>query len=687
MQTFRILYDKSPILSLKGLSLEEKYRALGIKEKYSFTTHFIQEAICNRIKTTLQTTEANYITNSDLNNLRDAFFYSEKLFGKSEDWKYFVALHELRSIVGAHMKKYRPFTNENVWLEALKLLKCYIELYGVKDEYTILIGLEEQQHRVKAIKKLERKGLQCIINDANELSFSNEFACYKELSCLMEKIGGVRFVNRLLNTTMYDASKGRFILPPPQDPNPCNVKPAVPVGYLLNMAFRKISSKGSDEALVRHWKEVIQLATDICVAFCPTQSYFAFNDMFYDDPAIYMRKWIVYDSTLNMQQMSKEFCLGVMNFLIDRIISEGKYISKIYTLIEYKSIMNEIIGYTKEKEFVQLKRYQIVSIANEEHKSSLIEDISNRTVNPNFEKPLDYEKVNWSDKPVIGLPNGDLLLYPSSIGTIGWYETMMSLLREQDKDIDNFVGYALEDFVKDKLLKKGIATKCGKYKVDSVIGECDVVVENVGTIILMELKKKNLTRAAREGHLFQIILDFAGSILYSQEQAFRTETLLKKKGQIFLDDNGKESVLDYQNRLCEKVTITLNEYGPLHERIIQQGVLGAFHKYLYSVNPDEIRAFILDSKKADETIENYKRLEKKQKSLEQYISELSNYETPGEYDPFFNSWFFSIEQLCYLIDKSVDTDDFINKFQKLKYLSFSSRDFWLEVDLKLGIRA
>lgn len=161
----------------------------------------------------------------------------------------------------------------------------------------------------------------------------------------------------------------------------------------------------------------------------------------------------------------------------------------------------------------------------------------------------------------------------------------------------------------------------GKYNVNSVRGECDVVAENGEKIILMELKKKNLTRAAREGHLFQIILDLAGSILYSQEQAFRTEFLLKKEGKISLDDNGKVSVLNYNNRQCEKVTITLNEYGPLHERIIQQSVLEAFSKYSYSIDPGEIRAFISDAKKADETIENYERLGKKQKALNKYIEE------------------------------------------------------------------
>lgn len=284
---------------------------------------------------------------------------------------------------------------------------------------------------------------------------------------------------------------------------------------------------------------------------------------------------------------------------------------------------------------------------------------------------------------------------------------MMTLLREQDKivlseieeqakktgskkkkfmNIDNFVGYALEDYVKTKLQGKGILAKCGKYKADGIDGECDVVVEGSEKICLMELKKKNLTRSARMGYLYQILLDFAGSILYSQEQAFRTEALLKRKGRLDLNDNGVTKHLDYKGQICEKVTITLNEYGPLHERIIQKNILDALYRYKYEVNSDEIKTMIADMTKATETILNYKRLEKKRSELALYITELANYKRMGSYDPFFDSWFFSIEQLCYLLDKSTDADDFIDKFSKLKHISMPTKNFWAEVDHKLDLR-
>lgn len=159
---------------------------------------------------------------------------------------------------------------------------------------------------------------------------------------------------------------------------------------------------------------------------------------------------------------------------------------------------------------------------------------------------------------------------------------------------------------------------------------------------------------------------------------------MRRKDSLDLDDNGNHYSLDYNSRKCEKVTITLNEYGPLHERIIQQKVLDALYRYSYEINPDEIYTFIADKDKADQTIKGYDILTKKRRALADYIAELSGYKMIGRYQPFFDSWFFSIEQLCYLIDKCDNVDNFIDNIEKLKYVSFSTKNFWSDVDLKLG---
>lgn len=707
MKNFKSLYLAAEDFSLAGKSIEEMYDALSIEDKMVLMKSRVDEVLTARIISALTPSDDDYITRQELNTLKSAFFYSVKLDGKSDDWTYYVTLNELTSIIGSKLRRFKPLSNVTAWKEAVMYLKCYIGINKVPDEYTLCIGMESEIHRIKAINRLKKVGVKCQIGEDNKLKITGCARCLSELSFKMESVGGVRFTNQILSMMEYNEPKGRYIFIPNCHPDPLKTKPTVPVGYLLNLAFCKTSSKGSEKAKEKYFDDIIQLATDLCVALYPVNSYFAWDDITYDSPTEYMQKWVIYDDILSLQQMSQDFCSDMMNYLIGKIESDGRSFNRTFTLAEFKSLMQEIFSLTKENKFVQIKRSQLSSVQDKAHLSAIINDIASSCVNPNFVDPLDYGRINWSDKPAIGLPNGDLLLYPSCFGAYGWYELMMTLLREQDKivlseieeqakktgyrkkkfiSIDNFVGYALEDYVKTKLQGKGILAKCGKYKADGIDGECDVVVEGSGKICLMELKKKNLTRSARMGYLYQILLDFAGSVLYSQEQAFRTEALLKRKGRLDLDDNGVTKHLDYKGQICEKVTITLNEYGPLHERIIQKNILDALYRYKYEVNSDEIKTMIPDITKANETILNYIRLEKKRSELALYITELANYKRMGSYDPFFDSWFFSIEQLCYLIDKSTDADDFIDKFSKLKHISMSTKNFWAEVDYKLNLR-
>lgn len=705
MNRFRQLYESSPNFSLAGMTLSDMYDVLSIPDKMVLMQSTVDEELVNIIIISLTPSE-DFITYYEINTLKEAFFYSTKLFDNSSDWQYFIAVHELRSVIGSRLVKFKPFSDTAAWEKALTYLKCYIELKGIPNEYTLCIGMETEIHRIESVKRLQKLGVSCEIDNENTLLVTNLTRSYREVSYMMERIGGTRFVNNLLSILKYDKTKRRFIVIPECNPDPQKVKPSIPIGYLLNLAYRKTSTKGSENGLKKYWFSVINLATDICVALYPVQSYFGWSDIFYDSPSEYMKKWAIYDSLFSMQQMSQDFCRKIMNYLFKRLNADGRQFARNFTLAEFNSLMNEIFDHTKEKEFVQMNRSQLVSVKDNLHKLELIEEISNKCVNPNYEDPLSYDCVNWSNRPVIGLPNGDLLLYPASIGAYGWYELMMTLFREYDHkekalieaelkivrkksrkyiDIDNFIGYALEDFVKDMLSTIKIVAKCGKYNASEVVGECDVIIEDSNKIIMMELKKKNLTRAARQGYLYQIILDLAGSILFSQEQAFRTEMLLRRNGVLELKDNNSTYNIEYGGRKCEKVTITLNEYGPLHERAIQQKVLDAFYKYEYSVNPDEIKMIIKDSQKAQETIDNFARMEKKRKSLVGFVEEIARYQKEGRYDPFFDSWFFSIEQLCYLIEKSTNIKDFIEKFNKLKYIVLPMKNFWAEVDYKLSL--
>ena len=75
----------------------------------------------------------------------------------------------------------------------------------------------------------------------------------------------------------------------------------------------------------------------------------------------------------------------------------------------------------------------------------LIEDVAtdDDVLNKGFRTPLDEEKENAANKPLIKA-NGKIYALPATIGSWGWFEALMTVVRNQEKgdkqkDIDKEV--------------------------------------------------------------------------------------------------------------------------------------------------------------------------------------------------------------------------------------------------------
>lgn len=705
MESFVKLFENLPSFSLKGKSLEERYYALGIDEKFVFTKSRVDEELTKRIVAALTPSSSEgFIRRSDINSLRDAFYYADKLNDTQTYKLYFDTLQYLNSVCGNSIPKYPVFIEVAKWQEAIMYLNTLRELYDKDVCLDEDFGLEKQRDRIDAVKRLRKHGITAKIAN-NDIELTDIDKVTKLISSNVEKIGGVRFINILLSQLPYDKVFDRVIFP--KQGNTANyndIHPETPIAYLFNVGMSKTMYKGKDK-YDKDFLSTVQLATDLCTALYPVQSYSIWEDVFGADidPDGCFRKWAIWDSIYNIPQSGVPFMIDLVKYISDKLHREGRQMSDKYTLPDYAAVMKDLVSLANEKSFKQIDPSSLNILDSKEKQSIIIGDITADSVNLSYKSPLDYDKVTYSDFPAFKLPNGNIFLYPASIGVMAWYEVMMSKLREQDEiylakqkekgnkvkyqGADNLVGLILEDYVRHRLLEKTIDSKSGKYTVDKEDGECDVFVENADTILLMEMKKKNMTRRSREGYLYQIILDYAGSLFNSQEQAFRTETFLKRKGTIELDDNGTKTSLEYNGRKCEKVTITLNEYGPLHERVIIGALMKNFMKYHYTVEQSEIERIESDPDKVKRIVQGFKSLKKKQDLLAEYLTELSQSVADKSFIPFFDSWFFSIEQFCYIISQSSDVDELMNNISSLKYCSFGIKDFWQEVNIKLGMKS
>ena len=700
MESFIQLYDSAPAFEFKSRDVEEQYKELGLPIGLSFSMREIDETIIQKVFQPLAYYGGNGLSWYRLMEIKKAFIYREVLEHTDEFEPYILALEELNHLGGHNRKeKYPPLTEVALWTAALSYLKCYMHR---NPPQTACVNdfRKKEMDRGFAMSRLRKHGVQ-IIWDEDELKFDKVFMVTSEISELIRQIGGIRFVEQILKMASYNTKTGRLEMPK-RGNNPMigSVNPDIPFAYLLNLGLRHTSSKGSEEKLKCNFRFVLQLATDLCTAVYPVMSYTIWEDIMHkgERPTSYFKRLTLVDTIYYVQQCSSQFAAELYNFLIDELTKKDFEFPDVgFDLQLYKAVMQELITKASNDTFIRVKADELNSIPDSELRRNFLQIVGKEmgTVNPTFEDPLEYNKVNYSDAPFILMPNGDILLYPATIGVSGWYEKMMTLLRNNYQDtkikIDNVIGGMLEVFVKQKLAAKGFVSKYGKYEIDGVRGECDIVIEADKRILLIELKKKNMTRLARQGHEYQIVLDFAGSLFNSQEQCFRTKMLLMKYGQIELNENDYHEVLELKDRLTENITLTLNDYGSLQERFLIEQIMQEFMKYRFTVNEEEIDATDLNEDIKKSVKQGYASLAKKQNSLDGYLSEIYKMELEKltvkqrnfTFKPYFDSWFLNIEQLCYLIGISSDVNDFSEKLNSIKYIVYGTKDFWAELPMKL----
>ena len=689
MYNFIKLYDNAPATSFQGKEFQEQYAILGITECTTFTNKKVEEKLVNKILTAITAApdEKVFMSYGDFIQLKSVFVYLKVLEHTNKYEPYYFALNTIISIGGNNICRFVDLSNEKRWTEALAYLKGYMEFHP--DSHEMADDLRRKElDRAYAANRLKKTGVTVTVEN-NDLQFKNEFYATRILSNFVSQIGGVRFVEELLKQMPFNSDTNRLVPPVKgNDLNIKNVEPRIPYGYLLNLGLRHTSSKGSEQNLQKYFTKVQSLATDLCTAIYPVQNYTIWENIFHRKELVteYFKRLVTADSIYYMFQSGVPFTIEICNYLIDRFLAEGITLSSDISMEEYKSFMNTIVSKCDNTHFVRLSPKALHILDDLDRQTSILTKISANigTINPCYELPLDYNKINVSNNPLMLLPTGDLLLYPSTIGAWGWYELLMAMARQSNSQIDNIVGSMLEDLIKQKLAEKSIHVKAGEYSVDKKQGECDIVIESATDILLIEVKKKSMTCDARKGEIYKIILDIAGSLFNAQEQCHRTEAFLMHEGQITLVNHDKQEVLELNNRNVEKMALTLLDYGTLHDNIIATTILREMMSYRFEVDENEVKAYEPDSNKQKATIKGYKSLEKKQNDFNNYISDImaSLGKSPEDYHIFYDSCFYNMEQLFYVIKKSSSAENLIYFVKEKKHISYGTFDFWVEFGIK-----
>lgn len=687
------LYDAAQELSIKGLTLVEKYEALGLEPHHGLISTRVHDVLRERVKDLILSApdQPHVIPFTELLKCREYWFYMDAINHATVHQPYIIAITQLQHSFGSSLEYLIPYSESDRWLKAMPLLKCMTEESG-GTTHELSSSMERQTDRANAVKRLIKLGARVQFDDvAHEMMLDHLFPIHQRISMAVQKYGGARTVTYLLqHFAVYNARHHRFTQKRHGSLLGMTKRGLdIPIAYLINLAFNKLNYSGN----VRYQNELvaaIQLAVDVCIAQYDAQTYTIWEDVFGGKSNVddYFRQIIVWDSLYTIPQSSPLFVRALVQYMLSAFRTLGCKMSDNYSLDDFERVMTYLTDKAQLCTFTQVHYADVLrdtGIADIALKA-IWSDMAVGSVNAGYITPLNYRQITMCFYPAIRLPNSDMLLFPASLGVMGWYEVMVTRLRSMNPSADNHIGNMLEGFLRKQLSERGIASITGEYTVGKEHGECDVAIQGTDTILLMELKKKNLTLLSKEGHVFQIIADLAASLFFPQVQAFRTETLLLENGALNLIHNKHTENLALGDRRIEKLAVSLNEFGALYEGYVIERVLDIYYRYDINFQHSEIAAFLGDDAAADDVMGAMAKLHKRQLDMRGYVSRLLGLHHDPHPRMFFRSGFLSMEQLCYILSQSADTDDFVSKVSKFKFVSLATKDFWAEIDYRIGVR-
>lgn len=659
----------------QGTTLSDKYHALGAPTATNFfSVNELLSFIENRLKKICN--ENPELDFRVLSKLRKSLIFEGISKRNRQYYNYLDIALTLEGIIRRDIKNIPDFENL-VWNEIIQLVKNYLLLSDAycqlrKDFY------KKEIDTAKAIINLNSLG--CDINIVNcNIVIKKEELVLKKVEQGIKNIGGQSFLKILLEDILYVNEFERFlILRQGNQVDTSKVEIEVPHAYLFNLAVKHIDKKPKKKINVKNeFEQVILVAKQLCLVKYQVQSYTIWEDIVHSsrESCQYLNDLVLRGSLFDIPQFqsryAQEFCIYILK-------KEAEKFRELlpYDLDDLIKVVNYLFSISSK---TVIEHFFIIRLVKEiglelQIIDKILNDLSHKCgeVNSDYFSPTDYLNVTFWQKPLLRVKSGEYILLPKSLTGLSFYEAIISKVRELDPhyDIDSKVGNIhLENFLKYKLATKNITYSCGKYKekIDgkNIEGEADLIIESDSGILLVESKKKALTRKAKSGDDHAIFFDLVGSIFESQFQCFRTDALLRINNRLTVDVNSSKTEILWNDRSVDRYTFTLSDYGVMQDRIILDQILTEL------LSPD----FKLVSNSEDELVEMAKKINSFSKKKGEFIKYLN---IVNDVNPFFSSGFLNLHQFMFLIEKSHDNESLIKAVNNLKHVSRGSFDFYQE---------
>jgi hypothetical protein len=679
IEIFRQIVDDAPqgIAACDG-DLRRMYDYIGLQQTPTQTIRAVSEELYSRIRECF--TSGHSAVWRTCKQLRTDLIRQHVLCGTSLD-PYFEVLVHLQDAVRVAAGQQMPI--EDDWKSAIRLAFDYVQIQSLGTQNRERIYTRDFMV-AKGARALQEAGFAIRIEPGSlRLEEAAEAALVGEIEQLITTMGGINVARRIFNelSPSYYADQQRYHIVRRVSPLGGGV-PQIPWGYLVQLAVKHLHGRKPYVDSEAHWQRLCGLAKAYA-AIIDVQPY-APNFYLTMDATVlvrYLQEMAVYDTLFCIPQMRPtdvvKLARGIFDWL-DRSapLKAGWSIDQVLTITTYLlDPVRDARGPILIDE-VDIQR-ACPDIPNKVLARILDEVLSHPATGANqrFSRPTDAPTPNVPElkdvghdfflRPLLRLSNRRFVLLDRSVCAPAFLEALLTALRQEVKGLDDKIGPTIERFLKAEFAFAGIDVLGGDYDARGEHGQCDLIIEAPDAVILLELKKKSLTRRSKAGSDIALLLDLAGSLLDAQAQAGWHEVRLRRDGHLDLDHEGTTTRLNLNGRNIERLAISLLDFGSFQDRIFLQQFLEATMNAQFTP---------VDANFTDK----FAGINKTLGEIREQIALLH----PGELQikqPFFQCWFLSVPQLLILLDGVTEVSGFKAALWNCRHIATGSSDIYFDM--------
>lgn len=548
----------------------------------------------------------------------------------------------------------------------------------LKNEYELSV---REKAYAEVFKYLLARGYPVKISDGGlHLDSQSYGRLVNEIESIVSQVGGLQIISNLILSLsdIYDDEQGRFHLVRRFDAL-SSLELQVPCNVLYQLALKHACSSANSSVT---WGPLICLLR--CVsALYDVQPFSKFYSLGPGNEPIFewIRRLTVYDSLYCPLQLRItdiqpiiEGTLGVVDASLFQT-THGFGLKDALLVVEKCLVQQPPSGAGNMMSIDELRP----SGMDNDTLDAILNCFSHEEGKVNCDYGPDFNRVSNCDswkKPLIHMKTGSYWLPQPVLSGWAFYEALvMPLYKRKPSKLENELGDGIEEFLKSRIVGRGVRVIAGKYPYLGKEMECDAVIESPNMITFIEMKKKALTWEARSGDVFKCLLDLTKGGILAQKQSLTHRKALKENGSIVLSDVSSSQTLEWKDRRIICLSLTFSDFGALHERLVFKSMVEfcATHQLVtagsYAKEEQEINAMWA--------------------SLQEFAYEESEAGMPPGPDPFFNCVFLSVPQLLVLLDDVDSAEAFESAISTVLHVSFSSGDVYFNYkkakELKKGL--